>query len=1047
MFFKKDFKRISLKVKRNYVSITRKAKKKSLIPFKITLPMIAACVLLFLVLPALIAGAWFYKNILMDLPSISEIENISFSQTTNITDRNGEVLYKLFEENRQYISFDQISPNMVKAVIATEDRNFWTNPWIDIYWILRAWIRDFTSHGGPTEWGSTLTQQLIKKLLLTDEKTLTRKLKEAVLAFQMNDYILSQVKQNYGNLSSAELDRKVKEKIFELYVNYVFFWNNNHWVETASKSYFWTSANNLDILQAAVLAWIPQRPTYLNPYSGKDALMWTLSITDPNWKDSTAVTGLQTAVVAQIEKKLNDSSLSFQKSTEDVLNFLKWLLDFPFTYEGVTYQVTYKNWRKDIVLASMYEENYIDQPTFKKEFIKWFTIQFQKNTTEIKAPHFVFWVIDQLKEQYGQDVLMKWWLTIKTSLDYNIQKIAEASALENQNKLKQDWANNTAFIYLDSKNWDILSYVGSLDYYNEDINGQVDMIQALRQPWSTMKPLLYSLGLMKFPLTIDSPIYDLPFSVWENKPQNVDGIFNGLMPIKEALAASRNIPAIKMYFAVGEDQWFKPFLKTLGINSLSDKTYYGYPLAIGAWELKLFELATAYSHLSAWWKPAKINPILEVRWPDWSILYSKTVEYEKQIIPSGVASMMWEILSNLQNMPASWRARFTFNDIKMATKSWTTNIRLKNNQSLPRDWWLVAYTPSKVSVFWAWNTKWDPLKATAYGGWLNAPAWRGFFTELKNRGRIANEDMPQSEVKKVTISRITWKLAWTDTPPSFVASSVWYIENLPAQFEDSVKKIQIDTLCNGLISETTPPGSIAQAYIINPNLDYINYRDSDDVKQWWQNSGNKIMQAKLWAVILSEEPTQECGERDQIAQNGWVALQILSPAGWAQSTNDFSIKVRASWPFPIKSIEVMLDRVVLTSQTYSGSTDLTDFLRVKASGIADWKYSFNVIVRDQQWYETQKSIDVNIVSQDTAPPSVNRDDMQIQENWDGKYSASINFSDALSSIQGWTIYEWDTVLTTFNWSRATFTASNMQNVFYEVKDNKWNSTWKKALLD
>ena len=118
---------------------------------------------MFIVIPVVIGYMWFKKNILDGLPPISNIEKVVFSQTTTITDRNWVVLYKVFNENRQYVPFNKISKNIQNAIVAIEDKHFWENPGVDIQWIIRAWIHDIIF--GRKQWWSTLTQQLIKNLL------------------------------------------------------------------------------------------------------------------------------------------------------------------------------------------------------------------------------------------------------------------------------------------------------------------------------------------------------------------------------------------------------------------------------------------------------------------------------------------------------------------------------------------------------------------------------------------------------------------------------------------------------------------------------------------------------------------------------------------------------------------------------------------------------------------------------------------------------------------------------------------------------------------
>lgn len=204
-------------------------------------------------------------------------------------------------------------------------------------------------------------------------------------------------------------------------------------------------------------------------------------------------------------------------------------------------------------------------------------------------------------------------LNIKTSLDIKAQNVAEASIADNMKTVNSYGANNSSLLYLDSLDGDVLAYVGSSDYNSDEIDGKVDMVQQLRQPGSTIKPLVYAFGFMNLPITIDTPIYDIPFKIGNDAPNDNDGLFEGILPLRKALGHSRNIPAIKMYFAVGGQDKLIPYMNNIGIHSYDSKKDYGYPLSIGAGELKMMELANGYMQLSSInGAPAKINPILQI---------------------------------------------------------------------------------------------------------------------------------------------------------------------------------------------------------------------------------------------------------------------------------------------------------------------------------------------------------------------------------------------------------------------------------------------------
>lgn len=992
----------------------------------------------FFCVPVCLWWLWFYKNIYQKLPSISKIEDISFSQTTTITDRNWKILYKLFDENRYYVWFDKISTNMINAIVATEDKNFWTNAWIDIPWMVRAWVEDII-HLEKKQWASTITQQLIKELLLSKEKTRTRKLKEIVLSVQLSSYIEGQIKNKYQNLSSKDSDRKVKEKILELYLNYIFLWNNSYWVEAASKTYFGTSAQNLDILQASILASIPKAPSKYNPYTNYSILMWDIDVTWPQDMTWNLFTGdLKKLIKKKIEENVNNSTFSFSKDVESFLKNLWDLWTFDLNYSGVDYKVEYTPWRKDVVLWRMYEMWYANQEQLKDAIIKWLHFQFKSSKVNLDAPHFVFWVIEQLKKDYWEDLLIKWWLTIKTTLDMDIQDIARNSIKDNYDYIQKKWANNSAMLYLDSNNWDVLSYVGSYDYNNTDIDWQVDLIQAPRQPWSTMKPLLYALWFMKNNFTIDTPIYDLPYKIGKDTPENVDGIFNWLMSIKTALAWSRNIPAIKMYFIVWEDKPFKTFLKKIWITSLSMSTYYWYPLAIGSWELKIFELAEAYTHLSAMGRPAKINPILEIRWPDNSIIYRKKPEQVEQVIPSWVAYMLWSILSNKSNMPAWWVSTFDYPWLKIATKSWTTNVKLKTWKKLPRDWWLVTYTPSKVAIFWAWNTKWEPLHADAYGWWLSSVASKTFYKKLKEFWKIEIEDVDPIEVKNVSISKISWKLVTSDTPAWLIINTLWYIKNLPVEYDWDIKKIQVDTTCNWKATAYTPQDKIAEWYVISPSTIMPLKQDLDSIINWWKEKWTAKMLESLKLPILAQEPTNECEVVALSWDNSQIKIDLLNPTSWKSITREFSLWYNIKSTENIVSVIVMLDDNKLESFTYNKNS-IIDIKNIKIPGnIFTWNFKLKLIVKDAKWLENVKIIDVKLVETDKNPPYLVKDKTQYSqlENWN--YKVDLFFNDDESVLVWWKIIKDSKIIKEFDWNFVSFEVENLDALTFEIKDKSEN---------
>ncbi len=1029
--------------------------------------LIIGLILWLVLLPLAIGGFAFYHYILKDMPDLKQIETLTLAQTTTITDRNGEVLYKLFDENREYVDIDDISANMQNAIVAAEDKSFWTNQWIDFVGIARALRNDVNSDGWYVVWWSTITQQLVKNLLLTNEKTLQRKLKEIILTLKLWWLLQAQVAKAHPDMSSKERNREVKEKVLELYLNYIFLWNNSYGVEAASKWYFGKNAKDLDVLESSILASIPQAPWRYNLTTNKELVMWSLEITDPEWQAVEDTFSGYPYIKEQIEKTLIKGKIWSSNRSDSILNFLQGAIDMDVTINNQTYHVKYTPWRKDYVLARMYEDEYITQEQFIKAFIEAFWYGFKKLTITIDSPHFVFWIIDLLKQEnnkyiwsYGEDILKKWWLTIKTSLDNNIQKMAIDSVNSAMPWVRQYGWNNNALIHIDSHNGDVLAYVWSADYYNESIDGNVDVIQRERQPWSTIKPLFYALGFINTPLTIDTYIYDIQFKLGTYDPDDVDGKFMWPMPLRKALAYSRNIPAIKMYYAAWEDKWFIKFAQKMWVTSFDPNKDYGPPMAIWSAEMKPIELANMYSHLSASGKPWELDPILEIRAADWTLIYKKQNKRQTQVIPAWVAYLIWDILSDFSNLPPDWARKFAFPGIKFAHKTGTSNWR-SGDKILPRDGWLATYTPSKVTIFRAWNTNGKPMKPNAYGGWINYQTWYTFWSKLKSSGYLTNEDMTPVEVKKVTISKYSWKLASDKTPSAFRVNTLWYINNLPTEYDGWVRKIELDWLCMGKISELTPAGDIVTVYITEPQTFMPDKRDLKDIMKYtWQWYAVEVYDADGKLITDKQynwEPGEECIERrfgtwdSNIISGGWVfdvntnwispkiLINISKPSDWDVVTNPVSIRYNIVWQDNIKSVNIYVWGEVVASYNYN-KKNVTDIKKIDFWGDKWWHKQITV---EAIWTNsiTSKSINISISSTNTEnkAPYIIRDSTSIKLEG-GKYKIWLFFWDEDGEVIWWKLSTKDGALSDFQWSDVTVLLNNLTTINYTITDNNGATT-------
>ena len=706
---------------------------------------------------------WMDLKVFKNLPDVSEVKDMVFSQATIITDKNWVELYKLFDENREYVDIDQISEHMINAIVAIEDQRYWEHEWLDPWGIFRAAV---TGKG----WASTLPQQLMTNVFKLKSglyhegdsaikyysNKIAYKLRQIVLSKKLNETLQKQIKNENPNLSNTETKKEMKRKILELYLNYIEFWNNSFGVEAASKAFFGTSASKLSVCQAAILASLPKGPGQYSPLteSGRKNLMGYFKITDAAWNEYPYEWVLKQDIITKFVEAINLADFSNKKSNNASINLLQWLWDFQLIVDGKEYFIKFYNGRKDVVLSRMLEDWYIDEDQYKAAEIESLSTEFQSAAFSIKAPHFVFWIRELLENMYWEDAVLEWGLIVKTSLDYDIQKTAEDAFRNNVRTLYENGANNSSMLYVNTDNWDVLAYVWSLDYFNDEIQWQIDMVRSPRQSGSSVKPLVYALGFMRLPITIDTPIYDIEYQVWPDKPNNSDNGFEWLIPLKAALWHSRNIPAIKMFMAVWWEDVVKPFFKSLGLP-LQDDINYGYPLAIWAAEVSLLELASAYSQLTTE-TPAEINPILEITSSDGSVLYKKEVVEKEDLIPAWVKYLIWKILSDPNNRLSGWVNKFNVAWLTYALKTGTSNMKTAK-WNRPRDWLVAAYTPDNLILMWAWNADASPMNANAYWWTIQAQPLKEFLWRLVSNNYLTNKEMTNVETATLTISKITGK--------------------------------------------------------------------------------------------------------------------------------------------------------------------------------------------------------------------------------------------------------------------------------------------------
>ena len=628
----------------------------------LTLFMIAVCGAVTL---GLISAMGVYSYYSSNLPSPATIHERHAFQSTKIYDRNGVLLHEVYDPNkgrRVALQLQEIPEHVRQVFLAAEDARFYENSGIDIPAIIRAAFNNITSRGERISGGSTITQQLVKMTLLTDERTFVRKIKEAMLAIKIS--------QTFS-----------KDEILAMYLNNAYFGTQAYGIESAAFTYFNKPAADLSRAEATLLAGLVRSPSSTNPF-----------------KDEGAAKNEQKRVLEQMVKhRMVTPAESEQIAAE------------PLTYD---------------------------------------TTQFQ----ELKAPHFAIWIREQLEAnpKYGKEGLYQRGLEVTTTLDYRMQEMAELLVREHVSKLGVYNASDAALVAMNPQTGEILAMVGSADYNNKAIKGEVNVAVALRQPGSAIKPFTYLTAFNKgwTPGTIIEDVPTTFKAIPPYTPKNYDGTFRGKVTARQALAMSLNIPAVKALEHVGVPAMFEQARK-MGITSFTEPQKYGLAATLGGVEVRLLDLTNAYATLANHGKFQQWVSILRVTDVQGNVLDRWTGPKPVEVANPGRA---YNITSILKDNEARAPAFGPNSPLRLsrpaAVKTGTTDDF--------RDNWTVGYTTQLVTGVWVGNADNSPMRGTT-GLTGAAPIWHDFMEYALKPLPLDPLDPPAGLVT-VKVDRNTGKL-------------------------------------------------------------------------------------------------------------------------------------------------------------------------------------------------------------------------------------------------------------------------------------------------
>lgn len=703
--------------------------------------------------------------------------------STIIYDRSGKVLYDLYnKENRIPLELAEVPKYLQEATISIEDKDFYHHQGFSISGIIRSAVNivTFRGFGG----GSTLTQQLVKNVLLSPEKSIFRKIREVVLS--------NQIEKKFA-----------KDQILQMYLNEAPYGGATYGVESAAKTYFGKSAKDLNLVESAILAGLPQQPTYYSP--------------------------------------LGSHPKAYVDRTKDVL----------------------RRMREDGYITAQQELDATKQLNLA---------QFASISAAIRAPHFVFFVKDELVKRFGEQMVESGGLRVTTTLDWDMENQVEQIVNEEVKKIKPLKVSNGAAVVMGAKTGEILAMDGSYDYFDKDF-GSYNVATALRQPGSAGKPFIYatafskgySASTMLMDVKTDYPAGDpsKPNAVYT--PENYDVKYRGPMQLRFALGNSINTIAVKLTAVAGlKDIMTNGYNAGISTWEPTDENMknVGLSLALGGREVKLLELTGAYGAFAN--SGVRVNPtaILKVADSKGKVLYEYHPVSGKRVFSTDVSFLISHILSDNN------ARRDVFGDSNYLQIGGHTVAAKTGTTDRKRDNWTFGYDAGNiVAGVWVGNNDNTVMAPGITSGVTGAaPIWNRIM-------RLALKDVPNSDFKK----------------------------------PDSVSALMIDALGGGLPHGSDPtrseyfvrgtePAAVAPIYK-NLKISKSNGKLANELEV---KAGE--YEEKEFVVISESDPVSETGKnRWQEAINTWLRENRKDDKAWNPPTetsdaNLNSVSVKASSP-------------------------------------------------------------------------------------------------------------------------------------------------------
>ncbi len=637
---------------------------------------------------------------------------------------------------------------------------------------------------------------------------------------------------------SIKLERVMKkDEILASYLNAAPYGGNIYGIEEASKAFFGKEPLELSLAESAYLAAIPNSPTYYSPYGKNKA-------------------------------RLDE--------------------------------------RKNLVLNRMLDLAFITKEQYDSARSEAIVFQTQQ-PLHIAAPHFVFFIMNYLQETYGDDAVTSGGLKIITTLDYELQKKAEEIALKHATENEKSWnGKNAAVVVIDPKTGQILSMVGSRNYFDKTIDGNFNVTTAARQPGSSFKPIVYAKAFEEG-FTESTTLFDLKTEFNSScgptstplpghggadcySPVNFDSNYRGPMTLKEALAQSINVVAVKLLYLVGVPDSLK-MAHDLGISTLNDPTRYGLSLVIGGGETTLLDMTSAYGVFANSGIRNPTTGILSIKNDKENIL-EEYKDKSYQVLDPNVPRILADILSdnNARTPTFGANSALVIPGREVAVKTGTTNDN--------KDAWTIGYTPSVAVGVWVGNNENTPMKKGGVA--LAGPIWNQVIKEaLKNKPVESFEEPAPIDPNLSPILRGFWQGG--DTFVTDTISGGLATEYTPTGTQKEQSITNVHTILYW-IDKSNPVGPRP----INPQSDpqYPNWEYG--VQKWWGVNRGSYPAITEANQPIGYDPVHTISSKPVFQVNGLQNTPY-------KKNQIIPIMITNQSHYPIKKIDVFVNSTYLTS--------------------------------------------------------------------------------------------------------------------------------------